>query len=165
MNARLGSVHAERRTLEAAVAKSRADPRASIDHAIVREGLLADAKRAQRRIALNESLAAADVFLRHLDARYPVGLAILFGSRARGDHDAESDADLAVILDGPIGARSTVAADMAGVAFHAMLETGVLVDPLPLWRDEFESPEEFNNPALIENILREGVPLERSARR
>jgi predicted nucleotidyltransferase len=158
MNARLGSVHAERRTLEAAVAKSRADPRASIDHAIVREGLLADAKRAQRRIALNESLAAADVFLRHLDARYPVG-------RARGDHDAESDADLAVILDGPIGARSTVAADMAGVAFHAMLETGVLVDPLPLWRDEFESPEEFNNPALIENILREGVPLERSARR
>ena len=165
IKARFKTVDAQRRALEVAVASSLADPRPSVDHAIVREGLLADAARAARKIALNEALAASEVFLLRLGGRYPVHHAILFGSRARGDHNAESDADLAIILDGPTGARSTVAADMAGMAFHAMLETGVLVDPLPLWRDEFETPERFKNHALIEAIRREGVQLERSARR
>ncbi len=40
-----------------------------------------------------------------------------------------------------------------------MMETGVLVDPLPLWEEELERPEEFSNPALIANIKREGLRL------
>jgi hypothetical protein len=30
-----------------------------------------------------------------------------------------------------------------------MLETGVLVQAVPLWKDEFERPEAFSNPGLI----------------
>jgi hypothetical protein len=48
---------------------------------------------------------------------------------------------------------------MAGIAFDVLLDTGVLIQALPLWRDELEPPEQFSNPALIENIQREGVRL------
>jgi len=48
---------------------------------------------------------------------------------------------------------------MAGIAFDVMLETGVLIDPLPLWEDEWTHPERFSNPALIDNIRRDGIPL------
>ena len=85
--------------------------------------------------------------------------AILYGSRARGTHNADSDADIAVILDGAPGDRSGAIMDMAGVAFHVMMETGVMVQALPLWPDELAQPESFNNPALIKNILREVVKL------
>ena len=40
-----------------------------------------------------------------------------------------------------------------------MMDTGVLVSPLPLWPDELARPETFNNPALIRNIQREGLRL------
>ena len=43
--------------------------------------------------------------------------------------------------------------------FDVMLETGVLVDALPFWEDEWAHPERFGNPALIQNILRDGVRL------
>jgi uncharacterized protein len=33
------------------------------------------------------------------------------------------------------------------------------VEALPLWADEVEHPETFSNPALINNILREGIRL------
>src|SRR3546814_4145055 len=81
--------------------------------------------------------------------RYAVDRAILFGSRARRTHNATSDADIAVVLKGEHGKRSTTAIDMAGIAFDVMLETGILVEALPLWGDEMENPEQFSNPALI----------------
>jgi predicted nucleotidyltransferase len=83
----------------------------------------------------------------------------LFGSRARGTHTAESDADIAVVLEGTTGNRYAVGGDMAGIAFDVMMETGVLVEALPLWADELKRPEAFSNPALIENIRREGLRL------
>ena len=48
---------------------------------------------------------------------------------------------------------------MAGIAFDVMLETGILVEALPLWGGEMEHPERFSNPALIRTIQREGVAL------
>ena len=71
IKARFKTVDAERRALEVATASSLADPRPSVDHAIVREGLLADAARAARKIALNEALAASEVFLRRLGGSLP----------------------------------------------------------------------------------------------
>ena len=102
---------------------------------------------------------AVDVFMKHICSRYVVQRAILFGSRARHDHTEDSDADIAVVLPGEQGRRVDVALDMAGVAFDVLLETGILVEALPLWADEMEHPERFNNPALIENIRREGITL------
>lgn len=102
---------------------------------------------------------AARSFMRHLDGRYRVREAILFGSRARHTHNSESDADIAIVLDGEPGERSAAVKDMAAIAFHVLMETGVMVEAIPLWREEVERPETFSNPALINNILREGVRL------
>ena len=102
---------------------------------------------------------AVRVFLQRIADRYDLADAILFGSRARSNHRPDSDADIAVILHGPPGERVNTSIDMAGIAFDVLLETEVLVEALPLWEDEWEHPERFNNPILIENIRREGVRL------
>src|SRR3546814_13515092 len=75
---------------------------------------------------------AARVFMSRISGRYAVDRAILFGSRARRTHNATSDADIAVVLKGEHGKRSTTAIDMAGIAFEVILETGILVGALPL---------------------------------
>jgi predicted nucleotidyltransferase len=102
---------------------------------------------------------AARAFLRRLEGRYPVREAILYGSRARRTHNADSDADIAVVLDGEPGDRMAAVMDMAGIAFHVMMETGVMVEAMPLWFDELARPETFKNPALVTNILSEGIRL------
>ena len=106
-----------------------------------------------------ETERAARAFIRHLAGRYPVREAIVYGSRARHTHRPDSDADIAIVLDGEHGDRVAASLDMAGVAFNVMMETGVLVQALPLWEDEIARPEIFSNPVLIGNILREGVRL------
>ncbi|MBV9751120.1 MAG: recombinase family protein [Hyphomicrobiales bacterium] len=107
--------------------------------------------------ATTERVARA--FRRRLRGRYDVRESILFGSRARHAHRPDSDADIAVVLRGPCGDRTAAALDMAALAFDVLLETGVLVEALPLWEDEFKHPERFSNPGLIRNIQREGIKL------
>ncbi len=102
-------------------------------------------------------LDVAQVFLERLDGRYPVQGGILFGSRARASHHSDSDADLAVVLAGASGDRRAASRDMAGLAFDVLMETGVLVDPLPLWEGELERRVAFSNPALLDAIWRDGV--------
>jgi uncharacterized protein len=63
------------------------------------------------------------------------------------------------VLKGPSSDRADAIKSMVAIAFHVMLETGVMVEALPLWLDEVEHPEIFSNPALIRNILREGIRL------
>ncbi len=106
-----------------------------------------------------ETEHAARVFMRKLEGKYPVAEAIVFGSRARGTHKPDSDADLAVVLKGKPGNRWAAVRDMGRIAFDVMLETGILVEALPLWAGELKRPETFSNPALIETIQREGLRL------
>ena len=102
---------------------------------------------------------AARAFLKRLEGKYPFVDALLYGSRARGDHKPDSDADIAVVLRGARGDRYDLAREFGGIEFDVLMETGVMVQGFPLWEDELARPETFNNPALIRNILREGIHL------
>ena len=100
-----------------------------------------------------------EAFLRRLEGSYDVERAILFGSRARGDHQPDSDLDLAVVLRGARGDFIDTKLAMAGIAFDVMLETGVLVQAFPIWGDDLAHPERFINPTLIRNIAAEGIRI------
>jgi predicted nucleotidyltransferase len=101
----------------------------------------------------------ASVFLGRLRGTYAVDQAIMFGSRARGEHRADSDLDLAVVLSGQRGDFIDTKLDMAGIAFDVLMETGVLVQPFPLWDGDLMHPERFPNPALIKLIAADGIQL------
>jgi predicted nucleotidyltransferase len=103
--------------------------------------------------------AAVRRFLSLIAGRYDMAGAIVYGSRARGTHRADSDADVAVLLKGEHqrGLPTTLA--MADVAFDVLLETGINISPLPVWLDQWEHPENYSNPALLHNIAREGIRL------
>lgn len=98
-------------------------------------------------------------FLALIAGRYDATEAIVYGSRARGTHRPDSDADVAVLLRGKHQRFLTTKLDMSDTAFDVLLETGILVSPLPVWLDEWEHPENYSNPTLLRNIRREGVRL------
>jgi predicted nucleotidyltransferase len=98
-------------------------------------------------------------FLALLGDRYNMAGAIVYGSRARGTHRADSDADVAVLLSGEHQRFLPTKLAMSDVAFDVLLETGINISPLPVWLDEWENPETYSNPALLNNIAREGVRL------
>jgi predicted nucleotidyltransferase len=106
-----------------------------------------------------DTLKAVRSFLDLIANRYDSVAAIVYGSRARGTHRPDSDADVAVILRGEPQRFLPAKLEMADVAFDVMLETGILISPLPIWLDEWEHPQNYSNPALLRNIDREGVRL------
>ena len=101
--------------------------------------------------------AAVTVFLERVAAVLPVQGAILFGSRARGNFQSDSDADVAVLLRGSGGQLMDARRILSGIAFDSMLETGILVEALPIWEEEWANPNEYCNPYLLRNIERDGV--------
>ena len=103
--------------------------------------------------------AVAEAFLRRLPHGYQVEQAILFGSRARRDHHADSDLDLAVVLKGARRDFYDTKQLMADIAFDALMETGILVQAFPLWDGDLAHPERFINPAVIHRIAAEGIRL------
>ena len=98
-------------------------------------------------------------FLALIAGRYDVSGVIVYGSRARGTHRPDSDADVAVLLRGEHQRFLSAKLDMADAAFDVLLETGILVSPLPVWSDEWAHPENYANPALLHNIDLEGIRL------
>lgn len=106
-----------------------------------------------------ETAHAAQAFISRLAAHYPLAGAILFGSRARHTHRPDSDADIAVLLQGHPQKFITTKLEMADIAYDVLLETGIRIQPLPIWGEEWEHPETYSNPPLLKNIAREGIPL------
>lgn len=104
----------------------------------------------------NETARAVRSFVRRLGDEFDVAGAFLFGSRARQGHRPDSDVDIAVLLHGAPGNRIDEALKMSDIAFDVLLDTGVVIEAIPFWEVEWAHPERFSNPALIENIRREG---------
>ncbi|MHB8253386.1 MAG: nucleotidyltransferase domain-containing protein [Acidiferrobacter sp.] len=92
-------------------------------------------------------------------SRYDVIGAILFGSRARKSHRPDSDADVAVLLHGQAGKFVATKLAMGDLAYDVLLHTGIRIQPLPIWEDEWSRPEAYSNPRLLINIEREGIRL------
>lgn len=89
--------------------------------------------------------------------QYPIKQVVLFGSRARSSPSNQSDADVMLLLQGEHGNFVSTKLAMADIAFDVMLETGIRIDPLPVWEDQWLNPTSFSNPKLLANIEREGV--------
>jgi antitoxin ChpS len=106
-----------------------------------------------------ETFEAAGAFLAAARRAFPVSGALLFGSRARQESCAESDADIAVFLSGAVGSFVKTKLALADIAYDVLLEKGVLIQPLPIWEQEWRSPDSYPNPQLLANIKRDGIPL------
>jgi predicted nucleotidyltransferase len=72
--------------------------------------------------------------------RHDLAGAILFGSRARGDHRPESDVDSAVLLRGSRGNFLNTKLSPADISYDVRLETGILIEPLPIGEEEWGHP-------------------------
>ena len=83
---------------------------------------------------------------------------ILFGSRARGDNAPDSDADVAVVLRGPINDRWSVKREVIKETYPLLLATGFYLQPWPVSEAELEQPARSSTPDLVRNILRDGIP-------
>lgn len=103
------------------------------------------------------TLAAIRAFTMAIAARYDLAGTILFGSRARRSHRADSDADVAILLHGQPGQFVATKLDMSDLAYDVLLDTGIRIQPLPIWESEWERPEAYSNPRLLNNIKREGI--------
>lgn len=106
-----------------------------------------------------DTLKAIQQFLLLIGHRYNMVGAILYGSRARGTHRPDSDADVLVLIKGEHQRTMTTTLAMADVAYDVLLETGINITPLPVWLDEWEHPDRYSNPELLYNIVREGIRL------
>ena len=102
---------------------------------------------------------AARAFLDRVVRQYEVTGAIVYGSRARHTHRPDSDADVAVLLSGKAGRFVATKLEMADIAYDVLLETGIRVQPLPIWEEEWLHPEAYSDPRLLRNIDREGMRL------
>jgi uncharacterized protein len=97
-------------------------------------------------------------FLARIPAEFPIEQAILYGSRARGDSRPDSDADVALIV--VEGADDwQIAGDLAELAFYVFLDTGILIQPVPISLKDWTHPENFRRPGFLENVAREGIVL------
>jgi len=97
-------------------------------------------------------------FLARVPADIGVERAFLYGSRARGDYKVESDADLALVLRKQADDWQLLW-DLSGLAYEIYLETGIMIQPVPISADDWAHPERFSRPSFLRNITREGIPL------
>lgn len=88
--------------------------------------------------------------------RVVVDRLILFGSRARGDADPDSDMDVLVVVSGP--ADDEVRDYISTCAWEAGYRDGILVVPVVFTRDEWEGGPERNS-LLARAVALEGVPV------
>ena len=79
---------------------------------------------------------------------------VLFGSRARGDAEPDSDIDVLVVLNGPVNAGEEIGRT-GGIIAEVSLENNVVISCVFMDRHRYE----HKNGPLLRNIRKEGVPV------
>ncbi len=97
-------------------------------------------------------------FLARIPGDIRLDRAILFGSRARGEHRPDSDADVALILH-ERGDDGETLMMLAELAYYAYLDTGIMVQPVPIAIEDWLNPAAFPRPGFLRNVAREGIVL------
>lgn len=97
---------------------------------------------------------ALEAYIAAVRAHYGIRLhgVVLFGSRARGDHRPDSDADVAIILqdgDWRFWAEKMLLADLT---YEALIEYGLRIQPWPVSVGAWNNPELHHNPGFIKAI-------------
>jgi antitoxin ChpS len=82
---------------------------------------------------------------------------ILFGSRARGTAGPDSDADVAVVFRDRLENRWATKVEIIKDAYPILLDTGLYIQPWPIEEATLEHPEQADNPALVRDIVNEGI--------
>ncbi|MFZ4061887.1 MAG: nucleotidyltransferase domain-containing protein [Polynucleobacter sp.] len=113
----------------------------------------------EKRIIDDLTKVATSAFMVKLARQYQFSSALLFGSRARGSHHLESDADVAILLKGKAARFMATKFAMDDIAYEVLLDTGIRIQPLPIWQDEWDHPENYSNPSLLRNVQSEGIAL------
>jgi predicted nucleotidyltransferase len=109
-----------------------------------------------RHLTINER-AALSALVTRLREQYGDQLlrVVLFGSKARGDSDSESDLDVLILVnDGDWRFQDAVAL----VAFDPMIEYGVVLSPLVVNAADYRWWQEHHAP-IYRNVSREGIEL------
>ncbi len=88
----------------------------------------------------------------HLRAVY------LFGSRAGGRFEPDSDADVAVFLD-RVGDPLQEQLDLVNETFSILLSTGICIQPWVFEADSLQDPEGRRAAHLIRTIRQQGISL------
>jgi DNA polymerase sigma len=91
-----------------------------------------------------------------LTERVPLSELILFGSRARGDADPDSDMDVVVLVQGEI--TKEIRDHVSDCAWEAGFEQGVIVVPVAFSREEWETGPERSS-LLAAAVTAEGLKI------
>jgi uncharacterized protein len=102
--------------------------------------------------------SAVRVFLARLPTDLGLEYAILYGSRARGEAGPDSDADLALIV-AEESSDWQRAGDLAELAYSVFLESGILIQPIPISLQDWLNPVRFPRPGFLRNVARDGIVL------
>jgi len=96
-----------------------------------------------------------DTFITLMRKKIKIDRVVLFGSRARGDAEPDSDMDVLVIVDDLTEAKEDYISECA---WEAGFEHGIVVVPVVFSRNDWENgPERYS--LLAEAIKSEGVYL------
>jgi len=85
---------------------------------------------------------------------YPSAEIILFGSRSRGEENADSDWDILIIVDKDISEREKIAIN--NKIFDVEITTGAVINAIIHTRSEWSSPLRQAMP-FYTNVMNEGI--------
>lgn len=103
---------------------------------------------------------AIEIFIGRLHVRdYVVKNLLVYGPRATGGSGHKTrNANLAVIIERSRGMQfMSVQIEMADLALDSMIETGVLLQPLPIFENEWSEKDSHLNPGLLRHVEAEGI--------